>query len=100
AIVVAIITYGTLIFGELVPKRLALHNPERIATAMAKPMDFISRLSSPVVGLLGGSTQLVLRTFRLRPTQEPPVTEEEIKVMMEQGAEAGVFEEAEHDIVK
>lgn len=100
AIVVIAITYATLILGELVPKRLALHNPERIAVALAGPMRFLSRIGGPVVRLLGGSTNLVLRAFRLRPSEEPPVTEEEIKVMMEQGTEAGVFEEAEHDIVK
>jgi putative hemolysin len=98
--VVVAITYVTLIFGELVPKRLALHNPERIAAKMATPMHFISRVGGPVVRLLGGSTRLALRVLRLKPTQEPPVTEEEIKVLMEQGAEAGVFQEAEHDIVK
>lgn len=98
--VVVVITYLTLILGELVPKRLALHNPERIASGMAKPMNFMSRLGAPIVRVLGGSTQVVLSAFRLRPSQEPPVTEEEIKVMMEQGTEAGVFEEAEHDIVK
>ena len=63
-------------------------------------MNFFSRLGAPIVRLLGGSTRVVLRTFSLKPSDEPPVTEEEIKVMMEQGAEAGVFEEAEHDIVK
>ncbi len=99
-IVVVAITYLTLIFGELVPKRLALHNPERIASIMANPMHCISRVGGPVVRLLSGSTRLALRVLRLRPSQEPPVTEEEIKVMMEQGAEAGVFQEEEHDIVK
>src|SRR5216117_2127417 len=63
-------------------------------------MDFISRLCSPIVALISGSTGLVISILRLRPEEAPPVTEEEIKVMMEQGAEAGVFEEAEHDIVK
>jgi len=99
-VVVVAITYVTLIFGELVPKRLALHNPERIASILANPMHVISRMGAPAVRLLGGSTRLVLRILRAKPSQEPPVTEEEIKVMMEQGAEAGVFEEAEHDIVK
>jgi magnesium and cobalt exporter, CNNM family len=99
-IVVALIAYASLVVGELVPKRVGLYNPERIASAMAKPMNFFSRFAAPIVRLLGGSTRIVLRTFRIRPSEEPPVTEEEIKVMMEQGAEAGVFEEAEHDIVK
>ncbi len=99
-IVVVMITYLTLVLGELVPKRLALHNPERIASAMARPMHFLSHLGGPIVRLLDGSTSLVLKALRLRPSEEPPVTEAEIKVMMEQGTEAGVFEEAEHDIVK
>jgi putative hemolysin len=100
AIVVIAITYMTLIFGELVPKRLALHNPERIASAMAGVMQFLSRIGAPAVRFVGGSTRVVLRVLRMRAPEEPPVTEEEIKVMMEQGTEAGVFEEAQHDIVK
>src|SRR2546428_396494 len=99
-IVVVAITYVSLVIGELLPKRLALYNPERIASAMAGLMDFISRLCSPIVALISRSSRLLMGVLRLRPTEEPPVTEEEIKVMMEQGTEAGVFEEAEHDIVK
>jgi putative hemolysin len=99
-IVIVSITYLTLVFGELVPKRLALNNPERVGAALARPMHFLSRIGAPVVRLLGGSTNLVLKALRLKPSEEPPVTQEEIKVMMEQGTEAGVFEEAEHDIVK
>ena len=99
-IVVVAITYVSLVIGELLPKRLALYNPERIASATAGLMDFVSRLCSPIVALISGSTRLLMGVLRLRPSEEPPVTEEEIKVMMEQGTEAGVFEEAEHDIVK
>jgi len=99
-IVVMGITYVSLVIGELVPKRLALHNPERIASAMAGFMSFLARLCAPVVAFISESTRLVMRVFRLDPKETPPVTEEEIKVMMEQGTEAGVFEEAEHDIVK
>jgi putative hemolysin len=100
AIVVMMITLFTLILGELVPKRLALHNPERLASSMANPMQLLSKAAGPIVRLLGGATGIVLGLLRLQPSQDPPVTEEEIKVMMEQGTEAGVFEEAEHDIVK
>src|SRR5438093_1957133 len=100
AIVVVAITYVSLVLGELLPKRLALYNPERIASVTAGLMDFISRLCSPIVALISGSTRLLIGIFRLRPSDAPPVTEEEIKGMMEQGTEAGVFEEAEHDIVK
>ena len=99
-IVVVAITYVSLVIGELLPKRLALHNPERIASALAGFMDFLSRLCAPVVALISKSTRVLMGALRLRPSEEPPVTEEEIKVMMEQGTEAGVFEEAEHDIVK
>ena len=100
SIVVVAITYASLVIGELVPKRLALYNPERIASAMARFMGFLSRVGAPAVSLISGSTRVVMTALGIRPTEEPPVTEEEIKVMMEQGAEAGVFEEAEHDIVK
>jgi putative hemolysin len=99
-IVVMAMTYVSLVIGELVPKRLALHNPERIASRMALIMNYLSRLGAPAVALMSGSARVVMGALRLRPSEEPPVTEEEIKVMMEQGAEAGVFEEAEHDIVK
>jgi putative hemolysin len=100
AIVVVGITYLSLVIGELLPKRLALYNPERIASAMAGTMNVLSRVASPAVSFISGSTRVVMQLLRLRPPETPPVTQEEIKVMMEQGAEAGVFEEAEHDIVK
>ncbi len=99
AAVVVMITYLSLILGELVPKRLALHNPEKIASRFARPMHWLSRIGGPAVRFLGASTRLVLKTLGARPSGEPPVTQEEIRVMMEQGAEAGVFEEAEHKIV-
>jgi putative hemolysin len=100
AIVVIVITYVSLVFGELVPKRLALYNPERMASAMSSFMNFLSRLCSPAVLFISGSTNLVINAIGFRPSAEPPVTEGEIKVMMEQGTEAGVFEETEHDIMK
>jgi putative hemolysin len=99
-IVVVVITYFSLVFGELLPKRLALRNPERLASAISGLMNFLSRLCAPAVALISGSTRAVMGALRLAPSEQPPVTEEEIKVMMEQGTEAGVFEEAEHDIVK
>ena len=100
ALAMVAITFATLIIGELVPKRLALLNPEGIASGMAGFMRFLATLGGPLVRLLSGSTRLVLRLLRIRETDEAPVTQEEIKVMIEQGAEAGVFEEAEHDIMK
>jgi putative hemolysin len=100
AVVVSGITYLSLIVGELVPKRLALSNPERIASILAGPLQLLSKAGGPVVHLLSASTQFILRIFGIRSFATTPVTEEEVKVMLEQGAEAGVFEKAEHEIVK
>jgi len=99
-IVVLVITYLTLVIGELVPKRLALHNAERIACAMANPMRALSVFASPVVYFLSISTDAVLRTLGIRPGAEPPVTEEEINILIEQGMKAGTFEKAERDMVE
>jgi len=93
------ITYLPLVIGELVPKRLALHNPERIACVVATPMRAISVTASPVVHLLSISTDAVLRILGIRLVAEPPVTEEEIKILIEQGTKAGAFEEAERFVV-
>lgn len=99
-IVVLIITYLSLILGELVPKRLALNNPEKLAASVAIPMRALASLASPAVVLLSASTDLVLRTLGITQTAEPQVTEEEIKILIEQGTEAGTFEEAEQDMVE
>ena len=99
-IVVVLITLFTLLFGELVPKRLALHDPERIAALVAGPMLFISKLFSPIVRTMSGSTDLILRLLGVHPNTEPPVTEEELQVLLDQGTQAGVFEEAEQDMVE
>ncbi|MBD6615983.1 HlyC/CorC family transporter [Komarekiella sp. 'clone 1'] len=99
-IVVLIITYLSLIVGELVPKRLALNNPERIAAFVAIPMRALAAIASPMVYLLSASTDLVLRVLGITPSTEPQVTEEEIKILIEQGTEAGTFEEAEQDMVE
>jgi len=100
AIVVVLITTLSLVLSELVPKRIALHNPEKIAAAIAGPMLFISKLFSPLVWLLGRATDSILRMMGIKPTNEPPVTEEEIQLLIDQGTEAGVFEEAEQDMVE
>ncbi|QFS47963.1 hemolysin family protein [Nostoc sphaeroides] len=99
-IVVLIITYLSLIVGELVPKRLALNNPERIASIVAIPMEALAAIASPVVFLLSASTDLILRVLGITASTEPQVTEEEIKILIEQGTEAGTFEEAEQDMVE
>jgi putative hemolysin len=99
-LVVLVITYLSLVVGELIPKRLALHSPDRIASVVAAPMKRLSALISPLVKLLEASTNGLLRLFGLRESSEPPVTEDEIKVLIEQGIKAGVFEEAERDLIE
>jgi putative hemolysin len=99
-IVVAAITFTTLIIGELVPKRIALMHPERIAARIAGPMHTLSRLATPLVTLLGAATNLVLRLLPVRESAEPAVTEEDVRLLLEQGTRAGVFLAAEQDIVE
>jgi len=99
ALVVAVITYLSVVIGELVPKRLALLAPERIASVIARPMIWLSGVTRPLVIGLSSSSNLILRLFGARRNDEPPVTDDEIKVLMEQGAEAGVFHESEQAIV-
>ena len=99
-LVVLAITYLSLVVGELVPKRLALNSPERVATAIATPMQLLSRVAYPAVHLLGLSTEVLLRALGMKPSTEPPVTEEEIRALLEQGTQAGMFEAAEQEMVE
>lgn len=98
-IVVVGLTYVSVVIGELVPKRLGLLAPEKIASLIAPPMNMLARVARPLVWLLSSSSSLMLRLLRARPREEPVVTNEEINVLMEQGAEAGVFHESEQAIV-
>lgn len=98
--VVVIITYLSLVIGELVPKNLALRNSERVATAVAPFMHRLSRIVYPIVWLLSVSTQFVTRLLRVKSTEEVAVTDEEIEIMLEQGAKVGVFEPEEPEIVR
>jgi putative hemolysin len=100
SVVVIIITYFSLVIGELVPKRFALRHPESIAAFIARPMRLVSKVSAPAVYLLSLSTDAVFRLFGRHNVQEPPVTEEEIKTLVQKGTEAGVFEESEQDLVE
>lgn len=99
-VVVLLISYFSLILGELVPKNLALSNPEGIASALAPPMRFLARLGSPFVRFLTLSTKLVMKLIPVKASNEAPVTEEEIKAMLAQGAAHGTFEEAEQEMVE
>ena len=98
-ITVVTLTYFSVVVGELVPKRLALLAPEGIASLISRPMMILARITHPLVVVLSGSSALVLRVLGARRREEPPVTDDEIKVLMEQGAEAGVFHESEQEIV-
>lgn len=97
--VVICITFFTLVVGELVPKRIALSNPEKIASVSAPLMKLIAGIAKPAVRLLSFSTNLVIRILRIRNTGETPVTEEEIKLLIEQGTQVGVFQQAEQDMI-
>lgn len=99
ALVVLFTTYLSLVIGELVPKRLALQNPERIATAIVPWMRILERITAPVVRFLGASTEIMLRLLGVRPSDEPPVTQEEIQALMRQGVQAGVFEADEPEMI-
>lgn len=99
ALVVVVITYLSLILGELVPKRLALANPEAIAATIARPMTALARVLSPAVDLLSWSTEAVLKLYGITGQTVPKVTEEEIKHLVEEGAAAGAIEGVERDIV-
>ena len=99
AVVVAI-TYLSLILGELVPKRLALNGAEVVASRVSGPMRLISVITSPAVWFLSASTEAVLWLLRARSGSVSPVSEQEVEILMEEGARAGVFEEEERDLVR
>ncbi|WP_035984999.1 hemolysin family protein [Leptolyngbya sp. KIOST-1] len=100
ALVVSAITYLSLVIGELVPKRIALNNPEKLACLVASPMRTLARVTAPLVHLLGVSTDALLKLLGIQAANEPDITEEEIRVLIRQGAESGMFEEAEQEMVE
>jgi len=99
-IVVVTITTVSIVIGELLPKRIALHNPELLASTLAGPMILVSKVFTPLVWLFSGITDGLLRLLGVKPGTEPPVTEEEIHLLIDQGTQAGVFEESEQDMVE
>ena len=99
-VVVMVITYFSLVIGELVPKRFGLGNPEGIAMMAAKPMHALSVIAGPLVKFLDVSTEALLSVLRLKPAKEATVTEDEVKVLMQEGLRAGAFQKVESDIVK
>mgnify|MGYP003341663225 CR=1 FL=1 len=99
AVVVAL-TFFSLVIGELVPKRLALSNPERVASLLARPLDALSRLARPAIGLLGLATDAVLFLLRVKPRPQSEVSEDEVKLLMQEGSHTGVFHPAESRMVE
>jgi putative hemolysin len=99
-IMVVIITYLSLVIGELVPKRVALNNPENIAVKLAKYMKILSRICGPLVTVLSKSTNFILRILGEEKKEESVVTEDEIKMLIEEGIEDGTIEKEEEDIIK
>lgn len=99
AIVVIIVTYFSIIFGELVPKRIGLSKPEGIAKAVAKPMRILSVVTHPFIWLLSKSSNLIVKIFSLKPTDNQ-LTEEEIKAIISEGTEQGTIEETEQEIIE
>ncbi len=98
-LVVATITYLSLVVGELAPKRLALRYPERIAATVAQPMRMLSVIARPVVWLLSVSTEALLRLLRIQPPSDADVTEEEVEHLIDQATEAGVLNVAEQRLL-
>ena len=100
AIVIVSITMFSLTIGELVPKRLALRNPERLACIVAPLMRLLSRVALPIIWLLRQITELALRLFAPPAAEDPRVTEEEVKTLIAEGTEAGVFAPAEKEMLE
>lgn len=99
-IVVLVLTFFSLVLGELLPKRIGLNYPESIAKAVAVPMKIISILTAPFIWLLTISTEFLLKILRIKPSADGKVTEEEIKAIIKEGTEGGEVQEIEQDIVE
>ena len=100
AVVVVCITYLSVVIGELIPKRLALNNPEYLARLVAPTIYRLSKIAHPLVMLLSSSTNIILRIFRLKASSESTVTEEEIKLLIDKGTQDGTFQEFEQDAIE
>ncbi len=99
-IVVLLLTFFSLVLGELLPKRIGLNHPEGIAKALAIPMKIMSKITMPFIWLLTVSTEFLLKVLQIKPTADGKVTEEEIKAIIKEGTEVGEVQEIEQDIVE
>ena len=99
-IIVIIVTFLSIIFGELLPKRIGMMKPEKISRQIATPMQWLSRVAFPIVWLLTTITNLIFKLFNLQPSTDSQVTEEEIKAIISEGSEQGAIEEEEKEIIE
>ncbi|KDN55390.1 hypothetical protein FEM21_15170 [Flavobacterium seoulense] len=99
-VVVVVLTFFSLVIGELLPKRIGLNYPETIAKAVAMPMKIVSIVTAPFIWLLTHSTEFLLRVLQIKPSADGKVTEEEIKAIIKEGTEVGEVQEIEQDIVE
>ena len=100
AIVVFLITYVSIIIGELVPKRLGLNNPETISRWMVRSMDILAKIFGPLVDILSITTDAILQAFNIQPKQEIPMSLDEVRVLLQQGSQSGIIKTTEKDIVE
>jgi putative hemolysin len=100
SLVVVVLTYFTLVIGELVPKRIGLGNPEGVASVLAGPMHGLSRVGAPLVILLGRSTDALLRLLRIKPVAEVKVSEEEVRLLVREGMRVGLFHPQEPAMIE
>ena len=98
--VIAIIAYFSLVVGEIVPKTIALNNPEKIAVSLIPLMRLVLIIVSPLAWFLSLSSQFILKLFQIKKNTDPPVTEEELRIIIRQGSEHGVLEEQESEIIQ
>lgn len=98
--IVITLTFFSLVLGELVPKRIGMTMPERISKILAFPMYWISLVAAPFIWLLTFTSDVIIKLFRIKPSSDSKITEEEIKAIMKEGTEEGAIQEIEHEIVK
>jgi putative hemolysin len=99
-LIVILVTFLSIIFGELIPKRIGMLRAEKIARLVARPMNFLSLVAHPIVWLLNNITNLIFKLFNIKASSDSAVTEEEIKAMITEGSEYGTIEEEEKEIIE
>src|SRR6201996_7934713 len=99
-LILVFVTLLSIIFGELIPKRIGLVRAEQIARLVARPVGILSIITHPIVWLLNNTTNLFFRFFQIKPNEDSAVTEDEIKTLINEGTEQGAIEEAEQEIIE